>query len=69
MREGGALEYLMTRNGLSEQEAYRVHAEISAAAGGLWVAREHREGYRAGNPHSQVAESETESAKQPATRF
>lgn len=55
--EGGCTEYLMARNGLSKQEASRVHAEISATVGGLWVAREHREGYRAGTPHSQTAEA------------
>ena len=56
-REGGCLEYLMTRNGLSKEEASRVYTDISAAAGSLWVAREHREGYRSGSPHSQGAES------------
>jgi hypothetical protein len=54
IREGGVLEYLMLRNGISQQDAYLAHVEISASLGGLWVSREHREGYRAGRPHLQV---------------
>ena len=56
-RQGDSIQYLMARNSLSEPEARAAYSEISAAAGGLWVAREHREGYRAGSPPSQVAES------------
>ena len=57
MREGGCLEYLMVRNGLSKQQASRAYADISAAAGGLWVSREHREGHRATHQSSQAAKS------------
>ncbi len=56
-REGGCLEYLMTRNSRLKQEASRVYAEISASAGGLWVAREHRKGYRGDRPPSPGTES------------
>jgi ribosomal protein L37AE/L43A len=56
-KEGGCLEYLMFRNRLTEQDASVVYKEISGTFGGLWVAKEHREGYRAGDPSSQADES------------
>ena len=63
LKEGGCLEYLMTRNGLCEHEASRAYAEISSAAGGLWVAREHRDGYRAGPSPAQIERSQSDSSR------
>ena len=62
LKEGGCLEYLMARNGLSKQQAPLAYAEISNAAGGLWVSRELRMGLRANPQHSQAAKSQEDSA-------
>jgi len=45
-RQGDRIQYLMHRNGLSEAEARRACSEISGAVGSLWVAIEHRAGFR-----------------------
>ncbi len=53
-RQGDSIQYLMARNSLSEPEACRVYSEISGVAGSLWVAIEHRAGFRSEGSQAQA---------------
>jgi len=53
-RQGDSIQYLMARNSLSEAEASRAYSEISGVAGSLWVALEHRAGFRSEGSQSQT---------------